>query len=110
MVRNSLQTLLNKWPYFLNKNYGSNFYKVQDVNNKSLRLMYNDVFQVYESFHLDKRLLIWKEQSVNFNYKIHFVANYPNIKNVTILKNDEPIYIKEYTLEEEKNQFDFTYI
>ena len=110
MVRNSLQTLLDKWPYFLNKNYGSNFYKVQDVNNKSLRLMYNDLFQVYESFHLNKRLLIWKEQSVNFNYKIHFVANYPNIKNVTILKNDEPIYIKEYTLAEEKNQFDFTYI
>lgn len=109
MVANSLQSLLDKFPYFLNKNEGSNFYKVQWVNNESLKLMYNDLFQVYESFHLNKRLLVWKEQVEKYNYNIHFVANYPHLKRVSITKNDNLIYMEEYSLEEDKSQFEFTY-
>ncbi len=109
MVANSLQSLLDKFPYFLNKNEGSNFYKVQWVNNESLKLLYNDLFQVYESFHLNKRLLVWKEQSEKYNYNVCFVAKYPNLKRVSITKNDDLIYMKEYTLEEAVNEFEFTY-
>lgn len=109
MVANSLQSLLDKFPYFLNKNEGSNFYKVQWVNNESLKLLYNDLFQVYESFHLNKRLLVWKEQNEKYNYNIHFVANYPLIKSVSITKNEDLIYMMEYKKEDNQNQFEFTY-
>ena len=109
MVKNSLKSLLDKFPYFLNKNSDSNFYKVEWVNNESLKKVYNDLFLIYESFHLDKRLLIWKEQEENYNYKVCFVAKYPNLKSVNIYKNDELIYIEEFTEEEEKDSFQFCY-
>ena len=110
MVKNSLKSLLDKFPYFLNKNEGSNFFKVQNVNNESLKLVYNDLFQVYESFHLNKRLLVWKEQTEPYNYHINFVANYPNLKSVKIYKNNEAIYIQQYPEEDEVDSFEWTYI
>lgn len=109
MVKNSLKSLLDKFPYFLNKNSDSNFYKVEWVNNESLKQLYNDLFLIYESFHLQKRLLVWKEQSENYNYQICFVANYPNLKNIKIYKNDELIYLKDYPEEDEVDLFQFCY-
>ena len=109
MVANSLNRLLDKFPYFLNKNPDSNFYKVQDVTNESLKGLYNDLFQVYESFHLNKRLLTWKEQNEPYNYNIHFVAKYPHLKKVSILKNNDLIYLKEYAESEDVNEFEFIY-
>ena len=109
MVKNSLKSLLDKFPYFLNKNSDSNFYKVEWVNNESLKHLYNDLFLIYESFHLNKRLLVWKEQEENYNYKVCFVANYPNLKSVKIYKNDELIYLQEYNEEEEADLFEFCY-
>ena len=61
MVKNSLQSLLDKYPYFLNKSEESNFYKVQWVNNENFKTLYNDLFKVYESFHLTKNLLIMSQ-------------------------------------------------
>lgn len=110
MVKNSLQSLLDKFPYFLNKSEGSNFYKVQWVNNENFKILYNDLFKVYESFHLSKNLLIWKEQDQAYDYKINFVANYPNIKSVKITKNDSLIYMETYQEEDNITSFDFTYI
>ncbi|MBQ6220015.1 MAG: hypothetical protein IJH63_00410 [Methanobrevibacter sp.] len=110
MVENSLQSMLDKYSFFFNKNEGSNFYKVVDVNNENFKLLYNSLFQVYESFHLNKRLLVWKEQSVPYDYRIHFVCNYPNIKSVNILKNDTLIYTNSYERSENKTNFQFTYI
>ena len=109
MVKNSLKSLLDKFPYFLNKNSDRNFYKVEWVNNESLKHLYNDLFLIYESFHLNKRLLVWKEQEENYNYKVCFVANYPNLKSVKIYKNDELIYLQEYNEEEEADLFEFCY-
>ena len=109
MVENSLQSLLDKYPYFLNKNEGSNFYKVVDVNNENFKDLYNSLFQVYESFHLRKKLLIWKEQSRPYDYSINFACYYPRIKSVTITKNDNLIYTNTYTKDENKSDFQFTY-
>ena len=109
MVKNSLQSLLDKFPYFLNKSKDSNFYKVQWVNNENFKLLYNDLFKVYESFHLSKNLLVWKEQSQAYDYQINFVANYPNLKSVTITKNDDLIYMETYQEEDNVNSFEYTY-
>lgn len=109
MVKNSLKLLLDKFPYFLNKNSDSNFYKVEWVNNESLKQLYNDLFLIYESFHLNKRLLVWKEQEENYNYNVCFVANYPNLKSVKIYKNDELIYLNEYNEEDAVDTFQYCY-
>ena len=110
MVKNSLQSLLDKFPYFLNKSKDSNFYKVQWVNNENFKTLYNDLFKVYESFHLSKNLLVWKELDQAYDYKINFVANYPNLKSVKITKNDDLIYMGTYQEEDNVNTFNFTYI
>jgi len=110
MVKNSLQSLLDKFSHFLNKSEGSNFYNVQWVNNENFKTLYNDLFKVYESFHLTKNLLVWKEQSQPYDYKINFVANYPNIKSVKITKNDSLIYMESYSEEDNINSFQYTYI
>ena len=109
MVKNSLNDLLDKFPYFLNKSKDSNFYKVQWVNNENFKDLYNSLFKVYESFHLTKKLLVWKEQDKPYDYRINFVANYPNLKSVKIYKNDNLIYLKEYLEEDEADYFNFTY-
>ena len=109
MVRESHKKFMDKYPYFLDKNKGSNFFRTSDVNNRSVQRLYNELFRIYESFHLSKRLSIWREQSEDYNYKMHFVANYPLIKEVAIYKNDDLIYYQEYTAEEEKNNFIYTY-
>lgn len=109
MVKNSLQSLLDKFPYFLNKSEESNFYKVQWVNNENFKILYNDLFKIYESFHLSKNLLVWKEQSQAYDYEINFVANYPNLKSVKITKNDDLIYMETYKEEDNINSFEYTY-
>lgn len=109
MVEFSLRKFMNKYPYFLNKNEGSNFYHVSDVNNRHFRRLYNDLFKVYESFHITKKVLVWKEQDKPYEYQMNFIANYDKIKDVTIYKNDIPIYFKEYDRSDEKNDFIYTY-
>ena len=75
MVRNSLKKFIGKYPYFLNRNKDSNFYRSSDVNNRSIQRLYNELVKVYESFHLGKRLLVWREQDKNYDYDIHFEVN-----------------------------------
>lgn len=101
--------MIDKYPYFLDKRPNSNFYKVTSVYNENFKLMYSDLFKVYESFHLNKKLLVWKEQFENYNYALNFVANYPLLKSVKIYKNDILIYMEEYDIKEEKNHFDAYY-
>ena len=45
MVKDSLDKFLNKFPYFLNKNEGSNFYNVSYVNNEIFKDLYNELLQ-----------------------------------------------------------------
>lgn len=109
MVRHSLKNLLNMFPYFLSKSEESNFYKSQSVTNTQFQGLYNDLHDVYRSFHLNKRCLIWREQSEPYNYTINFAANYPHLKSITCYKNDEVIYTESYDYDDTQETFDYSY-
>ena len=109
MVKDSLKTLLNSFPWFFNKSEDSNFYKSQEVSNRRLQDLYQSLFEVYNSFHLGKKCLIWKDQSEPYNYQINFVANFPHLKTVTCLKNDAVIYSEHYEYEDNVDSFLYIY-
>ena len=97
MVKHSLWKLLKKYPYFLDKRKGSNLYKVTKVYNSLFKDLYNSLFHIYESFHLNKRLLTWKTQNKPYVYTIHFRCGYANIKLIKIYKNDILIHQEEFS-------------
>ena len=109
MVRNSLKSFIDKYPYFFNRSRNSNFYKSSNVNNTGVQRMYNDVFKVYESMHINKRLLVWREQSKPYDYKINFEANYPLLEKVYIYKDNKLIYYKDFIETEKVTNFTYTY-
>ena len=92
MVKHSLDRLLDKYPYFLDKREISNLFKVTKVNNTIFQDLYNSLFQVYQSFHLNKRLLVWKTQEKPYAYQIHFCCSYHNLRKVEVYKNDTLIH------------------
>lgn len=109
MPKDSLKNLLKSFPYFFNKDVTSNFYKAQYVNNRIFQKVYQSLFEVYESFHLEKRCLIWKNQSEPYAYFINFVVNCPHLKTVQCYKNDELIYVEEYGYEDNVSSFIYIY-
>lgn len=109
MPVDSLKNLLGMFPYFLTKSPESNFYKSQSVSNKQFQDLYNSLHDVYRSFHLNKRCLVWREQSEAYNYTVHFIANYPNLKSVTCYKNDDVIYAESYTYDDGTDTFEYIY-
>jgi len=109
MAKDSLKNLLSKFPYFLDKRGGSNFYKSQDVTNKVFQELSQDIFNVMEGFQLNKHCLIWKEQNVPYDYFIHFVANYPHMKTVICYKNDDVICREDYSYEDNVSSFIYLY-
>lgn len=106
---NSLQKLLKKFPVFLNKEIGSNFYKDKKVFNEEMKEIYQSLFIVYLSENLERPLNIWKEQVVENKYIIHFEVKLANLKSVKIHKNDEVIYSKEFLLDNKKDYFKYSY-
>ena len=100
---------MDKYPYFLNRDKYSNFYRTSNVNNTGIQRMYNDVYKTYESFHLNKRLLTWREQEKPYDYTMNFVANYPLIKEASIYKNNHLIYHNYYNEKEEKDEYIYQY-
>ena len=109
-MRNSLKTLLGMFPYFFDKEETSNFHKSQSVTNNQFKNIYLDLFKTYHSFHLDKRLLVWREQSAPYDYTIRFRANFPLLKSVTCYKNTEAIYSESYSFEDNVDSFEYDYI
>lgn len=109
MVKNSLKSLMDMFPWFFDKSSTSNFYKSQDVTNRRFQELANDLFKISQSFQLNKRLLIWKEQSVPYSYEINFVANFPNLKSVKIFKDDNVVYIEDFNSVDESSSFDYVY-
>ena len=109
MPRNSLKNLLDLFPSFMDKSEGSNFYKSQDVTNRQFQDLYQSLFNISESFNLDKNCLIWKTQTVAYDYSINFVASYPNLKSVSCFKNNELIYSEEYLYEDDVGSFQYIY-
>ena len=108
-MRNSLKTLLKMFPYFLNKDEESNFYKSQYVTNERFRDVYQQIFDVVESFRLEKRLFIFREQVAPHDYTIHFQANFPNLKSIIIYKNGSVIHTESFTYEDNVSIFNYSY-
>lgn len=109
MVKHSLMNMLDKYPYFLDKREVSNLYKVTDVNNRIFQDLYNNLFQTYQSFHLNKKVLIWRTQNEPYVYQTHFRCGYPNIKSVKIYKNDILIHKESFREEVKKTDFSWDY-
>lgn len=108
-MKDSLKKLMDMFPWFFDKSETSNFHKSQDVTNRRFQELDNDLFKIHESFHLNKRLLVWRDQVERNDYMINFVANFPNLKSVTLYKNDEVIYTDSFTYEEDVNSFEYSY-
>ena len=109
MVYNSLKTLLEQYPYFLDKRPSSNFYKTREIWNNRIMELYNDLFQVYLDSKIRKHILIWKTQTQPYIYTINFAVSIPLLKKVTCYKNNTEIYSKEYAYEDEAYDFYYTY-
>lgn len=103
MPIHSLNNLLKMFPYFFDKSETSNFYKSQKITNDLFKKIYLDLKDTYESFHLDKRLLVWKEQTEAYNYTMRFVSMFKLLKDVKVYCDDDIIYEAEYSLSEEES-------
>ena len=102
--------MLDKYPYFLDKREVSNLYKVTDVNNSIFQDLYNNLFQTYQSFHLNKKVLIWKTQYEPYVYQTHFRCGYPNLKSVKVYKNDILIHKRSYSEDAKASNFSWDYV
>ena len=109
MMKDSLKTLLNQYPYFFNKSSTSNFFKSQSVTNERFRDVYQSIFEIVESFHLNKRCLIWKDQVVAYDYTMNFIVNCPNLKYVKVYKNDELLYMESYNYDDHVSSFIYSH-
>lgn len=103
MPIHSLNNLLKMFPYFFDKSETSNFYKSQKITNNLLKKIYVDLKDTYESFHLDKRLLVWKEQTEAYNYTMRFISTFKLLKEVKIYCDDDIIYEATYSLSEDES-------
>lgn len=103
MPIHSLNNLLKMFPYFFDKSETSNFYKSQKVTNNIFKKIYNDLQYVYESFHLNKRLLVWKEQEEPYNYTMRFVCKFPLLKSIEIYCDESIIYEGYFELSEDNS-------
>lgn len=113
-MRDSLKKLMSMFPWFFDKSETSNFYKSQDVTNRRFQELDNDLFKIHESFHLNKRFLVWREQDEPHNYVINFVANFDKLKSVTIYKKntrniESVIYTESFAYEDDVSTFEYSY-
>jgi len=108
-MKDSLRWLLDKFPYFLDKNTGSNFYKSSSVINESFKLFRQDLFNTHMGHRLEKRVLLWKEQSSDYSYTMNFYVHLPYLKMVNLYKNGSLIYTKSYEYDDEVDTFIYSY-
>lgn len=86
MVYKSFDKLLDKFPYFLNKNKDSNFSKSETVFNEEFKRIYNILYDAYLASKLDKHILLWKVQEAPFEYDMCFHVSLPDLKSVTVTR------------------------
>ena len=108
-MKKRITELMDMFPYFFDKSETSNFFKSQSVTNNQLLKIYQSLLTVKDSLSLDKKCLIWKEQTVPYDYTINFLVNYPYLKSVKCYKNDNLIYMEEYLEEDNISSFIYSY-
>ena len=108
-MKDSLQRLLEQFPIFLDKSKTSNFTLSQTVTNDELKKIRQSIADTIESFHLNKKLLIWKEQTIPSEYTIQFRCYYDDIESVTLIKNNTTIYREKYGYDDHINSFEYSY-
>lgn len=108
-MKDSLRQLKEMFPWFLDKSDSSNFSKSQWVTNRRFQRLDNDLFKIYQNFKLNKNLLIWKDQVEPYEYVINFVANFKNLKTVTLYKNDDVIYSESFEYTDFIDNFKYSY-
>lgn len=87
MVYKSFDKLLDKFPYFLNKNEDSNFSKSETVFNEEFKRIYNTLYDAYLASKLDKHVLLWKVQEAPFEYDMCFHVSLTDLKSVTVTRH-----------------------
>lgn len=100
MPYKSFESLLSKFPYFLNKNWDSNFSKSERVFNSEFKKVYNNLYDVYLASKLRKHVLIWKEQNSGYNYDMYFAVSFPNLKSVCITEHYMELVSHEVVLDD----------
>lgn len=100
MPYKSFESLLSKFPYFLNKNWDSNFSKSERVFNTEFKKVYNNLYDVYLASKLRKHVLIWKEQNSGYNYDMYFAVSFPNLKSVCITEHYMELVSQEVVLDD----------
>lgn len=95
MVYKSFDKLLDKFPYFLNKNKDSNFSKSETVFNEEFKRIYNTLYDAYLASKLDKHVLLWKVQEAPFEYDMCFHVSLPDLKSVTVTRHYMEMVIQE---------------
>jgi len=103
MSKKILKRLLDMFPYFLTRNPESNFVKSQSVTSQRFKDLYIALRDTYESFRLDKRCLIFKEQDCDYDYTMHFICNIPLLEYVAIYEDDVLIYESFFELCEDES-------
>ena len=98
-----LKRLLDMFPYFLSRNPESNFVRSQSVSAERFKELYIALRDTYESFRLDKRCLIYKEQDVDYDYTMHFLCNIPLLEYVAVYEEDVLIYEAFFELAEDES-------
>lgn len=114
---NSLKSFMKRFPYFIDKNEGSNFYKSSNVINNNFKDFYNDLFIVHNAHRLKKNILFWRESEligddfvdgmIQDTYYVY--AYYPHIKSVKLYENDYLIDSKEYQESDEQNEYSYSW-
>lgn len=95
MVYKSFDKLLDKFPYFLNKNTDSNFSKSETVFNEEFKRIYNTLYDAYLSSKLNKHVLLWKVQEAPFEYDMCFHVSLPDLKSVTVTRHYTEMVVQE---------------
>lgn len=95
MVYKSFDKLLDKFPYFLNKNEDSNFSKSETVFNEEFKRIYNTLYDAYLASKLDKHVLLWKVQEAPFEYDMCFHVSLPDLKSVTVTRHYMEMVVQE---------------
>ena len=103
MPRNSLKKLVDMFPFFFTKDPDSNFVKSQSVTNNRFRDLYQSLRDTYDSFHLEKKCLIYKEQDNDFDYIMYFLCSVSLLEKVEVFEDDLLIYDAEFCLSDDES-------